>query len=165
MKHSAGILIYRFNTKKQLEIFLVHNGGPFFKNKDDGFWSIPKGEIETGEKTENDIFKRAIKEVQEETGIILPQEKNKYGYLGTIKQKNAKIVHAYSTEFNWHGLLKQNIIEIEYPYKSGKKIKIPEVDKAVYFTEEKARQKINSAQVPFIDQLKESISFLYKHAP
>ena len=155
MKQSAGILMYRFNTKKQLEIFLVHNGGPFFKNKDNGFWSIPKGEIEEGEKTEREMFQRAIKEVQEETGILLPQEKNKYLYLGTIKQKNAKIVHAWAIKYEWNGLLKQNIIEIEYPNKSGGKIKIPEVDKAVYFTEEKALQKINQAQLPFIDKLKE----------
>ena len=158
MKHSAGILIFRINGKEQLEFFLVHNGGPFFKDKDDGFWTIPKGELEKGEKSDEDMFQRAHKEVYEETGILLPQEKNNYFYLNSIKQKNAKIVHAWAIKYHWHGLLKQHMIEIEYPYKSGKKIKIPEIDKAGYFTEEKARKKNNQAQLPFIERVKSIIA-------
>lgn len=156
MKTSVGILIYRIKNK-ELEIFLVHNGGPFFKNKDGGFWSIPKGEIEEGEKTEKDFFKRAIEEVKEETGIELTKESSYYIYLETIKQKNNKLVHAWAINYNWQGLLRLNYLTIEYPYKSGKFIKIPEIDKAEYFPEKIARKKINSTQIPFIERLKEKL--------
>ena len=157
MNTSAGILLYRFKRRdkeKILEIFLVHNGGPFFKNKDEGYWSIPKGELEENE-TEEDLLHRARIEIEEETGIRVPKEKNKYMSLGIIKQKNNKIVHAFTLQHNWQGLLRQNFIDIEYP--KGNKIKIPEVDKAEYFSEKIARKKINSAQIIFIDRLIEKI--------
>ncbi len=156
MKHSSGILMYRFRNE-ELELFLVHSGGPYWRKKDDGYWSIPKGEIEEGEKTEGDIFLRAIIEVKEETGIELPTEKERYVYLGEIQQKNNKKVKCWAIKHDWNGLFRQNIIEIEYPMKSGKKIKIPEVDKAEYFKEEIARKKINEAQLPLIDMLKEML--------
>ena len=156
MKHSSGILMYRFRNE-ELELFLVHSGGPYWRKKDDGYWSIPKGEIEEGEKTEGDIFLRAIIEVKEETGIELPTEKERYVYLGEIQQKNNKKVKCWAIKHDRNGLFRQNIIEIEYPMKSGKKIKIPEVDKAEYFKEEIARKKINEAQLPLIDMLKEML--------
>ncbi|MBS3080975.1 NUDIX domain-containing protein [Candidatus Pacearchaeota archaeon] len=153
MKTSSGILIYRIKNNK-LEIFLVHNGGPFFKNKDEGYWSIPKGEIEEGETTEKDFLNRAILEVKEETGIELPKSAD-YIYLGTIKQKNNKLVHAWAIDYNWQGLLRLNYLTLEYP--KNRFIKIPEVDKAEYFSEKLARKKINQTQIPFIERLKEKI--------
>ena len=156
MKISAGIVLYKIKDK-QAEFFLVHNGGPFFKNKDNGYWSIPKGELEEGETSDDEIFKRAITEVKEETGIELLADRREYFYLGTIKQKNNKLVHAWAQEFSWQGLLKQNIITIEYPYQSRKFIKIPEVDRAEYFQEKIAKEKINPAQIPFIERVKERL--------
>ena len=80
-----------------------------------------------------------------------------YEYLGEIKQKNNKKVKCWAINYDWNQLLRQNIIEIEYPAKSGKKIKIPEVDKAEYFKEDLARKKINESQLPLIDMLKEKL--------
>ncbi|MEN9626615.1 MAG: hypothetical protein RL557_943 [archaeon] len=156
MKHSSGILMYRFRNGG-VEFFLVHSGGPYWGKKDEGFWSIPKGEIEEGEKTDDAVFRRALIEVEEETGIILSKEKKLYEYLGEIQQRNNKKVKCWAIEHDWNGLFRQNIIEIEYPMKSGKFIKIPEVDRAEYFTESIARKKINEAQLQLIDRLKEKL--------
>ena len=161
MKHSSGILMYRIKNN-QLEIFLVHSGGPYWKNKDNGYWSIPKGEIENHEKTDDDFFQRAMQEVKEETGIELPNKRSLYEYLGEIKQKNNKKVRCWAIEHDWNGLFRQNFIEIEYPFKSGKFIKIPEVDKAEYFKEAIARKKINESQLPLIDMLKVKLKRIKK---
>jgi predicted NUDIX family NTP pyrophosphohydrolase len=145
---SAGLLMYKI-TNGELKIFLVHPGGPYFKNKDEGFWSIPKGLIEQDE----DQLQAAVREFEEETSI-----KPSGGYLplGTITQKSGKIVHAWAFEKNIKEPLEIicNTIELQWPPKSGKKITIPEVDRGEYFSENLARKKINQAQVPFIDRLK-----------
>lgn len=138
---------------KKLEIFLVHPGGPFWKNKDQGAWSIPKGEISDDEKiSEESLLEEAKREFYEETGIEISDEK--FIYLGKIKQKSSKIVYAWAFEKNWRGFLRQNFITIDF---YGKKMKIPEVDKAKYFSVENAKQKINSAQKGFIDRLIERL--------
>ena len=145
-KISAGLLMYRIKNR-ELEIFLVHPGGPFWKNKDLGAWSIPKGEV----KIKEDFLETAQREFEEETGIM---PKGKFIPLGEIKQKSGKIVHAWAFEGNWDGfLMKQNFIEIKWPPKSGKKIKIPEVDKLKFFNTKEAKKKINPAQVEFIKRL------------
>lgn len=129
--------------------FLVHPGGPFWKNKDKEAWSIPKGEIEEEEK--NNELAVAIREMKEETGI---EAKSPFIDLGKIKQKSGKIVHAWAFQGNFSGILtKQQWIEVEFPPKSGKKIKIPEVDKADMFTREEAKIKMNQAQFEFIERL------------
>ena len=144
-KISCGLLMYRI--KNSLEVFLVHPGGPFWKDKNKGAWSISKGEIEDGEN----FLEAAIREFKEETGI---KPECKFIPLGSVKQKSGKIVHAWAFEGEWNGfLMKQNMIEIEFPYGSGKKIKIPEIDKADFFNLEKAKEKIIPAQVEFIKRL------------
>ena len=144
--------MYKF-VEGKLNVFIVHPGGPFWKNKDIGVWSIPKGEIESEKE---DLFTRAIQEVDEETGIVLPKEKEKYFYLGEIKQKNNKIVSAWAledTENFWKGILmKQSFIEIVDKF-TNKKIKIPEVDKAGYYKIEEAREKLIFEQREFLDRL------------
>ena len=143
--------MYKVKNNK-LYFFLVHPGGPFFKNKDEGYWSIPKGEVDDEKEG---LINTAIRELEEETGIKAPEDIKKYTHLGTIKQKSGKIVHCWAFEGDWLGFfLKQEFIEIEYPPKSRKKIKIPEVDRADFFTEEKAKTKIIPEQFEFIERLK-----------
>ena len=139
-KTSAGILIYKF-VNKYLRLFIVHPGGPFWKDKDEGAWSIPKGEVEQGEENLLDVARRELKE---ETGIIVD---GNFIDLGEIKQKSGKIVKAWAIEGDWSGLLMcQSFVEVEWPYKSGKKIKIPEVDRAGFFSIDDVKRKINPSQ-------------------
>ncbi len=145
-KISAGLLMYRIKNNN-LEIFLVHPGGPFWRNKDDGAWSIPKGEVEDGEE----IFECAKREFEEETGIKVKAEK--FIELGNVKQKSGKIVYAWAFENDyWSGLLRQNMIKTIW---NGKEIKIPEVDKAGFFNADDAKRKMNSNQFEFVERLKE----------
>jgi predicted NUDIX family NTP pyrophosphohydrolase len=151
MNKSAGLLMYRISGV-ELELFLAHMGGPYFKNKDNGYWTIPKGLIEN-----NEPYKEAaMREFQEETGILAEEPMFD---LGEIKQKGGKIVYAWAFEYNGPAEVEisSNIFEIEWPPKSGKKKTFPEIDKAQFFKEEEARRKINHAQLPFIDRLKEQL--------
>jgi predicted NUDIX family NTP pyrophosphohydrolase len=139
--------MFRIKNNK-LEVLLVHPGGPFFAKKDDGAWTIPKGEADPGE----DLLTRAQIEFEEELGI---RPTGKLIALGSVKQKGGKIVHAWAFE---GGLLesfklKSNTFEMEWPPRSGKRQKFPEIDQAVFFSEEVARRKINPAQAPFLDRL------------
>lgn len=148
-KISAGLLMYR--KKEELNVFLIHPGGPFFVNKDQGFWGIPKGEINAGE----DLLEAAKREFMEETGIKL--NGNEFMELGTIKQKNGKIVHAWAFEGDWSGLLISNYFSMEWPLKSGKFKKFPEVDKAGFFNIEEAKKKMSEVQFEFINRLKDKL--------
>ncbi|MEK6898020.1 MAG: NUDIX domain-containing protein [Nanoarchaeota archaeon] len=149
-KISAGLLMYKINDNK-LKVFLVHPGSPFWKDKDKNAWSIPKGEVEKDER----LFDAAKREFFEETGVK-PKSKS-FIELGNIKQKSGKIVHAWAFEGDRLGLLKQNMIEVEFPFGSGKKIKVPEIDKAKFFGVEEAKEKINQAQFEFIERLKKEL--------
>ena len=146
---SAGILLYK-RSKGRLVVLLVHPGGPFFRNKDEGAWTIPKGEGAPGE----DLLARAQIEFKEELGI---QPAGKLIELGSIKQKGGKIVHAWAFEGDLPALfqLKSNTFEMEWPPGSGKMKQFPEIDRAEFFPEEIARQKINPAQAVLIDRLRE----------
>src|SRR6476619_5277006 len=111
MKQSAGILLYR-RVNNSLEVFLIHPGGPFWKNKDEGAWSIPKGEFNDSE----DPLKAAIREFEEETGNVIS---GNFKQLKPIKQKGGKIVYAWSIEGNLDAdKIKSNTFQIEWPYKS-----------------------------------------------
>ena len=149
-KISAGILLY--TTKPLLQVMLVHPGGPFWKKKDDGVWSIPKGEIDENE----DAFSAALRELKEETGITfssLPVIE-----LAAVKQKSGKIIKAWAIEyFTDVNAIISNTFEIEWPPKSGKLQTFPEVDKAQWFTVEEARIKINEAQFALIEELQQKI--------
>ena len=131
-----------------LELLLVHPGGPFFRNKDAGAWTIPKGEAAPGE----DLLTRARIEFEEELGIAAEGE---WIDLGSIRQKGGKLVHAWVFEGDLpvDFVIVSNEFEIEWPPRSGKRAKFPEVDQARFFDEATAREKINAAQLPFIDRL------------
>jgi len=145
-KQSAGILLYRI-ADNQLQVFLVHPGGPFFKNKDDGSWSIPKGEFAEDENP----LDAAKREFQEETGQSID---GNFIELTPIQQKGGKIVHAWAVEGDIdHETIVSNTFEIEWPPRSGKKQSFPEIDRAAWFDLETAKVKINAAQAGLISEL------------
>ena len=133
-----------------LEVLLVHPGGPFFNKKDEGAWSIPKGEVEPGES----LLARAQLEFEEELGI---RPRGPFRALDSIKQRGGKVIHAWACEGDLEDSfeLKSNTFELEWPPGSGKRRQFPEVDRAVFFPEEIARRKINPAQAELLDRLGE----------
>ncbi|UOU97660.1 NUDIX domain-containing protein [Chryseobacterium daecheongense] len=150
MKKSAGILLFK-RDKDKVWYFLVHPGGPFWKNKDQGAWSVPKGEIMDGE----DALERAKIEFQEETGQAVEGE---FIPLSSIRQKGGKIVHAWAVEGDIDlGSLSSNTFDLEWPPKSGKIIKVPEVDQWEWFTFEESKTKINSAQIAFLLEVQKAL--------
>ena len=152
-KRSAGLLFYRYFNLHELQVLLVHPGGPFHKSKDAGDWSIPKGELEKNETS----FQTAKREFHEETGISAPE--GNYKLLTPVQLKSGKIVEAYYLNASpdcTH--IQSNMASIEFPYKSGKYIEIPEVDKAEWFNAETAKEKINQGQVPLIKELEEKLN-------
>jgi predicted NUDIX family NTP pyrophosphohydrolase len=145
-KQSAGILLYR-KTAHSLQVFLVHPGGPFFKNKDDGSWSVPKGEYLPDE----DALTAAKREFQEETGHEIAGD---FIALSPIKQKGGKTVMAWAVEGNIDpDNIKSNTFEIEWPPRSGKKQIFDEIDRGDWFDIAIAKIKINPAQSALIDEL------------
>jgi len=150
MRTSAGILLYR-QKDNYIEVFLVHPGGPFWKGKDEGAWSIPKGEF----IKEEDPLSVAIREFEEETGQTID---GKFIELTPIQQKGGKIVYAWAVEGDADAdNIVSNTFKQEWPYKSGKWITIPEVDKAGWFGAEEAKKQINPAQVELIEELVERL--------
>ena len=146
MIKSAGLLAFR--RFKKTKILLVHPGGPFYKNKDDGVWSIPKGEY-TEEEKPLDVAKR---EFFEETGNIITS--TSFIKLPDVKTKGGKLITSWAVECNEElSFICSNMFEIEWPPKSGKKAFFPEVDKAEWFSLDEARKKINSSQIKLIDEL------------
>lgn len=146
MKQSAGILLYRKHND-QLEVFLVHPGGPFFRNKDEGWWTIPKGEPLGAEG----LFETAIREFQEETGYLPEGDTIP---LTPITQKGGKKVYCWAMPGNLHpDYLRSNTFELEWPPKSGKRVAFAEIDKGAWFTVEQAEKKINQMQYSFIEEL------------
>jgi predicted NUDIX family NTP pyrophosphohydrolase len=145
-KKSAGILLYRFKNSS-LEVLLVHPGGPFWKNKDLGAWTIPKGEF----TDEEDPLDAAKREFEEETSFPPPE---KYIELTPIKQKSGKAVFAWAAEGNIDTeKIQSNEFEMEWPPHSGKKQKFPEVDKGNWFAISDAKKKIIPAQLNFLEEL------------
>ena len=144
---SAGLLLFRGNVVA-LEVLLVHPGGPFFTKKDEGAWSIPKGEALPGE----DLLTRAKTEFGEELGI---QVEGELIPLGSIRQKGGKTVHAWAVKGDLPSAFqfRSNTFEMEWPPRSGRRQVFPEIDRAEFFSEERARRKINPAQVELIDRL------------
>ncbi len=150
-KTSAGLLLFR-QRAGELEVFLVHPGGPYFQNKDDGAWTIPKGEVTEGE----DLLHRAKIEFEEELGI---KPSGDWIKLGSVKQKGGKTVHgwAFAGDVKDDFSLSSNIFEMEWPPHSGKMKEFPEVDRAGFFSVKEARKKMNAAQSAFLDRLVESL--------
>jgi predicted NUDIX family NTP pyrophosphohydrolase len=145
---SAGLLMYRRQPNRLLEVLLAHPGGPLFARKDEGAWSVPKGEIEAGENP----HACALREFEEETG--LRPMATRFLELGSIVQRSGKHVQAWGFEGDWPGgPPKCNTFELEWPPHSGRFEEFPEIDRVEFFTLERARIKINPAQVAFLDRL------------
>jgi predicted NUDIX family NTP pyrophosphohydrolase len=145
-KKSAGFLPYR-EREGNLEVFLVHMGGPYWSGKDVGAWSIPKGEYES----EEDPFTVAKREFQEETGF---QAVGEFIALGARKQPSGKIITAWAFAGDFDaGAIRSNTFSMEWPARSGQIQQFPEVDRAEWFTPEMAREKILKGQRAFIEEL------------
>lgn len=143
--------MYR-NRKGAVEVFLVHPGGPFFKKRDIGAWSIPKGEIDEGE----DPLGAAKREFHEETGC---GAEGSFLSLSSVKQKSGKIVVCWAVAGDCDAdSIKSNMFSLEWPPKSGRMQEFPEVDRAAWFTIPEAKQKINSAQAALLDELMSKIT-------
>lgn len=146
MKKSAGILLFK-KVKGNLVVFLVHPGGPFWKNKDEGAWSIPKGEF----ANEEDPLLAAQREFEEETGQKITGD---FVELKPVKLKSGKMVYAWAVEGDVDAdHIVSNTFKVEWPYKSGRWQTYPEVDKAAWLTLDEARKKINMAQTALLDEL------------
>jgi predicted NUDIX family NTP pyrophosphohydrolase len=149
-KRSAGILLYRGRGTK-LELLLVHPGGPFWAKKDEGAWSIPKGLADAGE----DLLAAAQREFHEETGFTAEGD---FTPLGTFKQPGGKIVHAWAVEGDLDPAdAHSNEIEIEWPPRSGRRKRFPEIDRVAWFGPIEARRRIKPTQAPLIDRLEEAL--------
>ncbi len=147
---SAGILAFKF-LNNELQVFLVHPGGPFWAKKDAGAWSIPKGEYDSNE----DVLAAAKREFVEETGQTID---GNFIKLKPQKLKSGKIIHAFAVEADVDETnIKSNYFPLEWPPRSGKIIQIPEVDKGGWFGIQAAKEKINPGQINFIDELSEII--------
>lgn len=149
-KHSAGLMMFR-RRQGHLEVLLVHPGGPFYKNKDEGAWTFPRGEVEPGE----DLEAAARREFQEETGHVAV---GRLVPLGSIKQKSGKTVYAWAFEGDLDpATVKSNPFTMEWPPKSGKQTEFPEIDRAAFFDLASARLKIRPDELPLLQKLNESL--------
>jgi predicted NUDIX family NTP pyrophosphohydrolase len=147
-KQSAGLVVYR-KRAPGIEVLLVHPGGPFWKNKDNGAWSIPKGELTEGE----DPLTVACREFQEELGQTIDGE---FTPLAPIKQRSGKTVHAWAVEADVEvSQARSNTFTIEWPPRSGKQQEFREVDRVEWFGLDAALKKINVGQQQLLRQLQE----------
>ena len=148
---SAGLLMYR-EGERGLEIFLAHPGGPFFANREEGVWSIPKGVPEAGEG----LIEAAEREFYEEVGL---KPIGPYVELGSIKQKGGKIVHAWAFQGDWvEGTVNRcNTFKLEWPPNSGKICEFKEIDRVGFFTLEEARSRLKGTQWPLVERLVQAL--------
>ncbi|HTX10184.1 MAG TPA: NUDIX domain-containing protein [Solirubrobacteraceae bacterium] len=146
-RRSAGILLHR-RRGDRLEVLLVHPGGPLWARRDDGAWSIPKGEYDEGEEP----LAAARREFEEELGSAPPADDA--AELGEVRQKSGKFVRAWAIAGELDpATVVSNTFELEWPPRSGRRIEVPEVDRAEWFALDAARAKINPAQVALLDRL------------
>jgi len=151
-KMSAGLVMYRFRDAK-LEVLLVHPGGPYWSKKDDGVWSIPKGEYTEDEEP----FTVAKREFKEETGY---KAEGDFIQLAAIKQPSRKTVIAWAFEGDCDAAeIKSNTFTMGWPPHSGKKVEFPEVDKAAWFSVAAAKTKLLKGQIGFIERLCETLGY------
>ena len=145
-KESAGLLLFR-RRATDMEVLLVHPGGPFWAKKDQGAWTIPKGEIGPQE----DPLEAALRETNEELGVTIEGD---FIPLAPVRQKSGKIIHAWAVEGDFEITdLRSNTFEMEWPPKSGELKSFPEIDKAAWYDLVQAREKINPGQKPLLDEL------------
>jgi predicted NUDIX family NTP pyrophosphohydrolase len=156
VRQSAGILLFRrpVVAAREPEVLLGHPGGPFFARKDEGHWSIPKGEPELGD---DDLLAVARREFAEEVGHPAPPGQPDGSApipLGTIIQKGGKVVHAWAIEGDLDPATAQsNVFEVEWPPRSGRRESFPELDRVAWFAPAEARHRVKPTQIPFIDRL------------
>lgn len=149
-RHSAGLLMYR-RTGGSPEVLLVHPGGPFWASKDEGAWTVPKGEPMEGE----DLLATANREFSEETGF---KAHGPFHDIGSIIQAGGKKVTAWAFEGNCDPAeLKSNLCEVEWPPRSKRIIEVPEVDRGAWFPVPEARRRILQSQRPLLDRLEETL--------
>jgi predicted NUDIX family NTP pyrophosphohydrolase len=150
-RRSAGLLLFR-QVSGEIEVMLVHPGGPFWAKKDEGAWSIPKGEY--GE--DEDPLLAARREFEEETGVAPPD--GEWIPLRPLRQRGGKVVHAWAVQGDLDtAALKSNTFSMEWPPKSGRMQEFPEVDRAAWLSIDAAEVKILKGQVPFLVQLREAL--------
>lgn len=148
---SAGVLLHR-KTGRGVEVLLVHPGGPFWRKRDLGAWSIPKGEVAAGETLEA----TARREFEEELGFAAPHV---LAPLGRVQQRGGKIVEAFTSEGDLEAAsIKSISFEMEWPPRSGKRASFPEVDRAAWFTLRDARARILESQAPLLERLAEMLT-------
>jgi predicted NUDIX family NTP pyrophosphohydrolase len=151
---SAGILLYR-RGGSGLEVLLAHPGGPVWQRRNDGAWSIPKGEPDAEEV--DDLLAVARREFEEETGQPVP-ERGEPIELGSIRQKGGKVVHAWAVEGELDpSVARSNMTRMEWPPKSGRWVTFPEIDRVEWFTPDEARRRIKDTQAPLVDRLVEHL--------
>jgi predicted NUDIX family NTP pyrophosphohydrolase len=146
-KISAGVLLFR-RKGEEIEVFLVHPGGPLWAGKDEGAWSIPKGLVEEGE----DLLRAALREFEEETGLKLSADN--VIELQPVRLKSGKVVHAFAIEGDCDpGEIRSNTFQMEWPPRSGRIQEFPEIDRGGWFSLEGAGKKINPGQMGLLEDL------------
>ena len=152
-RHSAGILLHRTTADGTLEVLLAHTGGPLWAKKDDGAWSIPKGEYEADEQP----LQTALREYAEEIGSPPPPAEPLP--LGEVRQRNGKIVTAWAVAGDLDvATVRSNTFEMEWPPRSGRRQSFPEVDRAAWFAVDDARPRMIAGQAPLLDRLTEALA-------
>jgi predicted NUDIX family NTP pyrophosphohydrolase len=151
-RRSAGLLLYRRGPGGNVEVLLAHPGGPLWAKRDEGVWTVPKGEFHDCEAA----WAVARREFEEETGHPAPD--GDPIELGEIKQKGGKLVESWALEGDLDpATAESNTFPLEWPTRSGKWITVPEIDRVEWFAPDEARRRIKDTQVPFIDRLLDAI--------
>jgi predicted NUDIX family NTP pyrophosphohydrolase len=149
-KRSAAILLWK-RVDERLQVLLVHPGGPFWRNKDAGAWSLPKGEYDEGEPALAAARRELIEELGPSAGWVATAPADAFVPLGEVKQKGGKLVTAFALEGDFDpAQLQSNIFEIEWPPRSGRKQSFPEVDRAGWFAFDAAQEKILQGQLELL---------------
>ena len=150
-KTSSGLLMFR-RRGGELEFLLVHPGGPLWGHKDEGFWSIPKGEVEPGE----DLLAAARREFEEETSLT---PVGPFIDLAPVTTKSGKVIHAWAFEGDCDtAAIRSNLFTMEWPPHSGRQAQFPEIDRAEFFAIDAARKKIGPSQAPLLDELRRKLA-------
>lgn len=154
---SAGLLLYRTTPEGGLEVLLGHMGGPFWARKDEGAWSVLKGELDPDEEP----HAAALREAAEELGLPLPPPGVPDLDLGEVRQRSGKRVLAWAREWPPPGpdldQVRSNTVEIEWPPRSGRRIEVPEIDRVAWFAPDDARRRVVSAQAALVDRLEAAL--------
>ncbi len=152
-RRSAGLLLYRPGPDGGVEVLLGHPGGPVWANRNEGVWTVPKGEYEDGETP----WAVARREFEEETGHSAPD--GEPIEVGEIRQKGGKYVVAWALQGDLDpNTAQSNVFPFEWPPRSGRWIEVPEIDRVAWFAPDEARRRIKETQIPFIDRLLEALA-------